>query len=168
MSLDDVQVARERGPFAGGPGHLDAPFRPTPDDALERMLELAGVGPGDRLIDLGCGDGRIVLAAARRGAEAVGIDIDPERIAEAEAALPAVGVAGRARFVLGDLFAVDLAGFSVVTLYLLPVPNRWLEGRLRRDLRPGARVVSFRFPIADWPPAMEEPYGHSAIYLWTV
>ena len=168
MSVDDDQVARERGPFAGSPGHIDAPFRPTPDDAVEKMLDLAGVGPGDRLVDLGCGDGRIVLAAARRGAEALGVDIDPERIAEAEAAAVTVGVASRARFSVGDLFDLDLSEFDVVTLYLLPGVNRWLEGRLKCDLRPGARVVSFCFAMPEWPAAAEEPYGFSTIYLWTV
>jgi SAM-dependent methyltransferase len=167
MKLDEAQIARERGPFAGGPGHRDAPFCPAPEEAVARMLDLAEVGPGDRVIDLGCGDGRIVLAAARRGAEARGIDVDPERVAEAEAAARAAGVEDRVRFTTGDLFAVDLAPFSVVTLYLLPGPLRWLQGRLQRDLRRGARVVSFQFAMPEWRPTATERYGHSAIYLWT-
>src|SRR5687768_7579975 len=101
--MDDARIVAERGPFAGMPGHLDAPFRQTPPAVVERMLDLAKVGPGDRLVDLGCGDGRIVVAAARRGAIAHGVDMDPERIAEAEAAARLAGVADRTSFALGDL-----------------------------------------------------------------
>ena len=133
---------------------------------VERMLALARVGPGDRLIDLGCGDGRIVIAAARRGAEARGIDIDPVRIAEAEAAARLAGAGDRARFERGDLFGADLARFSVVTLFLMPHVNRWLEPKLRSELGPGARVAGYAFPMADWPAAAQEEHDRQMIYLW--
>ena len=161
-----VPFAAERGPFAGTEGHLDAPFRSTPAPLVERLLDLAGVGPGDRLIDLGCGDGRIVIAAARRGAEAHGIDIDKARIAEAQAAAREAGVADRVRFIQGDLFAADLRGFSVVTLFLLPHVNRWLQDKLKSELAPGARVAGYAFPMPDWPPAAEEEHDHTTLYLW--
>ena len=163
---DDIDVAAERGPFAGREGHLDAPFRPTPAPLIERMLDLAGVGPGDRLIDLGCGDGRIVIAAARRGACACGIDIDPARIAEAEAAARLSGVGDRVSFEQGDLFAAGLGEFSVVCLFLLPTVNRWLEDKLQRELREGARVVGYAFPMPNWAPAAQEEHEWQPIYLW--
>jgi SAM-dependent methyltransferase len=163
---DDIDIAAERGPFAGQEGQLDAPFHATPMPLIERMLDLAGVGPDDRLIDLGCGDGRIVIAAARRGAFAHGIDIDPVRIAEAEASARLAGVGERVRFEQGDLFAVALGGFSVVSLYLSPVANRWLEGKLQCELTEGARVVGHAFPMPNWAPVAQEEYERRAIYLW--
>jgi 2-polyprenyl-3-methyl-5-hydroxy-6-metoxy-1,4-benzoquinol methylase len=162
----DIEVAAERGPFAGRLGHFDAPFRVTPLPIVERMLDLAAVGPGTRLLDLGCGDGRFVIAAARRGAEAAGIDIDPERIAEAQAAARRDGLEGIARFETGDLFVADFGGADVVTLFLLSHVNRWLEGRLRGALRPGARVVSYQFPMPSWAPSVTEMHGHCAVHLW--
>ena len=163
---DDARIAAERGPFAGTPGHFDAPFRQTPPAAVERMLDLAKVGPGDRLVDLGCGDGRIVVAAARRGAIAHGVDMDPERIAESRAAARLAGVADRTSFALEDLFTADLRGASVVTLFLMPHVNRWLEGKLRRELAPGARVAGFAFAMPSWAPAAEEVHEHQEIHLW--
>ena len=163
---DDIDVTAERGPFAGREGHLDAPFRQTPAPLVERMLDLAAVGPGDRLIDLGCGDGRIVIAAARLGACACGIDIDPARIAEAEAAARLAGVGDRVSFEQGDLFDAGLGEFSVVSLFLLPTVNRWLEGKLRRELREGARVVGYAFPMPNWVPVAQEEHEWRPIYLW--
>ena len=163
---DDIDITAERGPYAGKEGQLDAPFRATPMDLVERMLDLAAIGPGDRLADLGCGDGRIVIAAARRGAFACGIDIDPARIEEAQAAARLAGVGDRVRFEQGDLFAADLGEFNVVSLYLLPGPNRWLEGKLRRELREGARVIGHAFPMPNWAPVTQEEHERRAIFLW--
>ena len=163
---DEVDVAAERGPFAGKEGQLDAPFRPTPMALVARMLALAGVGPGDRLIDLGCGDGRIVIAAAQRGAFAHGIDIDRARIEEAEAAARAAGVGDRVSFAQGDLFAAELGEYDVATLFLLPVVNRWLEGKLQGELKEGARVVGHDFPMPNWVPVAQEEHERRAIYLW--
>ena len=133
---------------------------------VERMIDLAKVAPGDRLVDLGCGDGRIVIAAARRGAEACGVDIDPNLIAEARAAVRQAGVEDRVRFVEGDLFGVDLGDFDVVTLYLLGHVNRWLAGKLRRELAPGARVVGLDFPMPGWEPAVFDAVDRRRIYVW--
>ncbi len=162
------QIASERGPFAGTPGHLDAPYRATPPDVIERMLDLAQVGAGTRLIDLGCGDGRIVVAAARRGAVAHGIDLDPARVAEARAAARAAGIEAHASFAQGDMFAADLSASEVVALFLLPHVNRWLEGKLRRELSPGSRVVGYQFAMPNWEPAETIVMAHAAIHLWQV
>jgi ribosomal protein L11 methylase PrmA len=125
----------------------------TPHEVVEAMLVLAKVGPNDMVYDLGCGDGRFVIAAAREfGARGVGIDIDPARIAEARAAAQSEGVAERVRFLQQDLFTVDLSPASVVTLFLLPELNDRLAPKLKRELRPGARVVSHRWMIRGWPP----------------
>ena len=163
---DEARVAAERGPFAGMENHLEAPFAPTPLPAVELMLDLAGVGPGDRLVDLGCGDGRIVTAAARRGAVAHGIDMDPARIAEAEGGARLAGVADRTSFVQGDLFGADLTGASVVSLFLMPHVNRWLKGKLERELGPGARIVGYAFEMPEWTPAAVATCNGQAVYLW--
>ena len=157
-----------RGPWAGTPHHFDAPFWPTPEPLVERMLDLAGVAPGDHLIDLGCGDGRIVVAAARRGASALGIDLDPERIAEAEAAARAAGVEHLVGFRCEDLFATRLEGASIVTLYLAPTPNRLLAARLKTELAPGSRVLSHAFAIRDWAPSVHEIIDQRELFLWVV
>ncbi len=132
---------------------LDVPFVSTPHEVVEAMLVLAKVGPNDVVYDLGCGDGRFVIAAAHEfGARGVGIDIDPARIAEARAAAQSEGVAERVRFLKQDLFTVDLSPATVVTLFLLPELNDRLAPKLKRELRPGARVVSHRWMIRGWPP----------------
>ena len=157
-----------RGPWAGTSQHLDAPFWTTPEPLVERMLDLAGVGPGDHLIDLGCGDGRIVIAAARRGASALGIDIDVERIAEAETAARSAGVAHLANFRQEDLFATRLEDASVVTLYLLPGLNHLLATRLQTELAPGSRVLSHAFAIRGWAPRVHEIIDRRELMLWVV
>ncbi len=130
------------------------------------MLELAKVGSGDCLIDLGCGDGRIVIAAARRDARAIGVDIDSERIGEATAAAAAAGVS--ASFRRQDLFHVALAEASVVTLYLLGHVNNLVRDKLLEELRPGARVVSHAYAISGWEPCARQEVNRRMIYLWTV
>ena len=157
-----------RGPWAGTPHHLDAPFWATPEPLVERMLDLASVGPGDHLIDLGCGDGRIVIAAARRGASALGVDIDAERIAEAETAARAAGVAHLASFRQEDLFATRLEDASVVTLYLLSGLNHLLAARLQTELAPGSRVLSHAFAIRGWAPRVHEIIDRRELMLWVV
>ena len=168
MGDPDRACAAIRGPWAGTEAHRDAPFWSTPTPVVERMLDLAGVGPGDRLIDLGCGDGRIVIAAARRGASALGIDIDRTRITDAQDAAQSAGVEHLANFRLGDLFAETFEGASVVTLYLLPLPNRLLGDRLRSELAAGSRVVSHGFSISGWEATLHEKFDGRDLYLWTV
>jgi hypothetical protein len=126
----------------------DVVYVPTPESSVATMLELAAPKPSETLVDLGCGDGRILVAAAQRyGCRALGYDIDPARISEARARITAAGLSGRVRAEVGDLFQVDLSAIDVVTLYLLPQLNAKLIPRLMQ-LRPGARVVSHDFDIA--------------------
>ncbi|HEX9931491.1 MAG TPA: methyltransferase domain-containing protein [Allosphingosinicella sp.] len=147
---------------------LDVPYVPTPAEAVERMLDMAEVGPSDHLIDLGSGDGRIAVAAARRGARALGVDIDPDRIGEAAAAARLAGLETRARFRRQDLFETPLREASVVSMYLLPDINLRLRPRLLTELRPGARVVSHNFDMGDWRPDAVAEVGASRLYLWVV
>ncbi len=148
---------------------LEVPYVPTPPATVQRMLELAKVGRNDVLYDLGCGDGRIVVAAAKeRGARGVGVDIDPERIAEARANAKYAGVESRVEFREGDLFRMDLSPASVVTLYLLPHLNMRLRPQLWRQLKVGSRVVSHDFGMGEWEPEREERVGSSTVYLWTI
>ncbi|SRR5581483_1954602 len=131
----------------------DVVFVPTPMATVRGMLRLAAVGDSDLVYDLGSGDGRIVIAAAREfGARAVGIDIDPARIAESRASADTAGVAGRVSFRQGDLFRADLRPATAVTLYLTVPLNLRLRPKLLRDLRPGARVVSNSFEMGEWTP----------------
>lgn len=157
-----------RGPWAGTAHHFDAPYWQTSAPLVERMLDLAGVGASDHLIDLGCGDGRIVVAAARRGATALGIDIEPERIAEAQAAAREAGVEHLVAFRCEDLFATRLEAASVVTLYLLPLANRLLSTRLQTELAPGSRVLSHGFAMPDWEPRAHETIDDHQLYMWVV
>jgi ribosomal protein L11 methylase PrmA len=159
-------LAALRGPFAGTEGHLDAPYAETPPALVEAMLDLATLAPGERLLDLGSGDGRIVMAAARRCADALGVDIDPSRIAEAEEAARAAGLSARARFRREDLFATPLGQADVIALFLLGHVNEWLGPRLRAEARPGARIVSHAFPIRGWDPVATRRVGRASLYLW--
>ena len=149
---------------------LDVPYVPTPQDVVDRMLQLAKVGKNDILFDLGCGDGRIVVTAAKtHGARCTGIDIDPERIAEAKENAKKAGVTDRVTFRVADLFETDLSSASVVTLYLLPTINTRLRPRLWRQLRVGSRVVSHAFDMGpEWPPEKTESVDGRTIYYWTI
>jgi predicted O-methyltransferase YrrM len=121
----------------------EVPYVPTPEEVVAAMLAVARVGKNDVLYDLGSGDGRIVIAAARQfGTRATGIDIDPQRIQEADANARKAGVTDRVRFILGDIFEADIREATVVTLYLLPAVNARLRPKLLRELRPGTRIVS--------------------------
>jgi SAM-dependent methyltransferase len=165
---DDRLFRHLRGPFAGTPGQIDAVYWQTPLPIVERMLDLAQVGPGDTLIDLGSGDGRVVVAAARRGARAIGVDVDPERIADGERAVREAGVGALASFRQEDFFATRLDEASVVTLYLAAHLNRMLAPRLQTEPRPGARIVSYAFPVGDWKPDITELTDYVPLSLWTV
>lgn len=149
-----------------------APYVPTPQKVVERMLELAEVTAKDVVYDLGCGDGRIVITAAKRyGARGVGIDFDPERIQEAKANAKEAGVERLVTFVKQDAMTVDVSPASVVTLYLLSSSNLKLRPNLTRQLKPGSRIVSHSFSMGDWEPlktaTVDDPDGYSrTLYLW--
>jgi SAM-dependent methyltransferase len=131
----------------------EVPFVPTPEKVVAKMLDMADVGKSDVLYDLGCGDGRIVITAARDlGCRGVGIDIDPQRIKESRENAAKAGVEDRVEFRLMDLFEADIRPASVVTLYLLPSVNLRLRPKLLRDLKPGTRVVSHDFDMNSWEP----------------
>ncbi|HYG28979.1 MAG TPA: class I SAM-dependent methyltransferase [Allosphingosinicella sp.] len=148
---------------------LEVPYVATVEEVVDGMLALAEIGPSDHVIDLGCGDGRILVAAARaRGASGYGVDLDPRRVREAEANARRAGVAGRLRFEVRDLFDAPIAGASVVALYLLPEINLRLRPRLLAELRPGTRIVSHAFDMGDWRADRTAEVGSARIFLWVV
>jgi cyclopropane fatty-acyl-phospholipid synthase-like methyltransferase len=148
----------------------DVRFVPSPDSVVEAMLTLAGVGAGDVVYDLGSGDGRIPIAAAHRyGAFGVGIEIDAKLNREAADNARKAGVADRVRFLTQDLFETDISQATVVTLFLLPRVNQELIPKLKRELRPGTRIVSHQFDMGEqWPPEKSQDVNGLMIYLWTI
>jgi SAM-dependent methyltransferase len=151
-----------------------APYSPTPPDVVERMLKFAGVGPEDMVYDLGCGDGRIVIEAARKfGARGVGIDIDAALIARAQAGAKQAGVESRVTFRVQDAMTIDVSDATVVTLYLLAASNVKLRPILAKTLRPGARIVAHNYPIGDWEPDKIDTFTDNAgstrtLFLWNI
>ena len=152
------------------PKGLDVPYEPSPQAVVQSMLALAEVAGNDVLYDLGSGDGRIVISAAKAtGARGVGIDLDPRRIDEANANAKAAGVEGKVQFRVGDLYTIDFSEASVVTLFLWPQVNRKLRPILWRQLKPGTRVVSYIWDMGEeWPPEKTVRVGGKPIYLWTI
>jgi SAM-dependent methyltransferase len=150
----------------------DAPYHGTPPEVVERMLQLAEVKFGDVVYDLGCGDGRIVIAAVRTpGVTGVCVELSPARLQWARDAAERAGVSDRIRFVEGDLFEVPIADASVVTLYLLRPANLRLRPRLLEELRPGTRVVSSTFDMGDWEPertVVVEGPPSTTLYRWRI
>ncbi|TAK40954.1 MAG: class I SAM-dependent methyltransferase [Betaproteobacteria bacterium] len=147
----------------------DVIFVPTPQEVVEDMLRLADVKKGDVLYDLGSGDGRIPVTAAKKyGVRAVGIDIDPDRIAEARDNARKAGVSQQAEFRLGDIFTMDFREATVVTLYLLPELNVKLRPRLWAELKPGTRIVSHQFDMDDWRPDKKLESNGRTVYFWTI
>jgi SAM-dependent methyltransferase len=149
---------------------LDVWYVATPPEIVDRMLDVAKVRTGDVVYDLGCGDGRMVIAAAKKfGTRGVGVDLDPARIREARANAKQAGVEGLVTFKVADLFETDLREATVVMLYLLPNLNRRLRPKLFAELRPGARVVSHDWDMGrEWPPDRSVKLGGDAIYLWVM
>jgi SAM-dependent methyltransferase len=149
---------------------LDVHYVPTPMAVVDRMLEMARLKRGEVLYDLGCGDGRIVVTAAKRyGIRGVGIDLDPQRIKEARANALKEGVEPTVQFRVGNLFEANLAQANVVTLYLLGSINQRLRPQLWRQLRVGSRVVSHAFAMgSEWPPEETDRGNGSSIYKWTI
>jgi ribosomal protein L11 methylase PrmA len=147
----------------------DVIYVPTPNDVVEEMLKIANVGKGDILYDLGSGDGRIPVAAAKKfGIRAVGIDIDPERIREANENAKKNGVEKLVKFRNEDLFKANFREATVVTLYLLPDLNVKLRPRLWNELKPGTRIVSHQFDMAEWKPEKTVELNGRTIYFWTI
>ncbi|HZO42619.1 MAG TPA: class I SAM-dependent methyltransferase [Methylomirabilota bacterium] len=151
----------------------EVPYVQTPAEVVTEMLRLAGVNGNDLVYDLGSGDGRLVIAAARDfGARGVGIEIDPHLVAQSAESARRAGVADRVKFRAADLFEADLSDATVVTLYLSPELNLRLRPKLLRELRPGSRIVSHDFPMGDWTPqhTISVPTRDrvSKVFLWVV
>lgn len=154
---------------AGRDRQPDVIYVPTPQPVVDEMLRLARLEKGDVLYDLGSGDGRIPITAAKTyGVRAVGIDIDPQRVAEANANARAAGVTDLVTFRQADLFETDLREADVVTLYLLQSLNEKLRPKLMAELEPGSRIVSHAFDMGDWEPERREEVDGSKIFLWTI
>jgi SAM-dependent methyltransferase len=172
LSLSTVAAIPARaGQAAAAQQGLRAPdviFVPTRQNVVDAMLKVASVKAGDVVYDLGCGDGRIPVAAAKLGARAVCIDIDPKRIAEANENVKKNSVGDRVRVLNQDLFATDVSEASVVTLYLLPSLNLKLRPILWKTLKPGTRVVSHDFDMGDWKPEQTLQVDGATVYYWTI
>jgi SAM-dependent methyltransferase len=152
------------------PPRPDVAYIPTPQTVVDAMLELASVTKTDVVYDLGSGDGRIVITAAKRfGARGVGIELDPVLVTQANENAAKAGVADRVRFVEGNLFTADIGEATVVTLYLLQSINERLRPKLVRELKPGTRVVSHVFNMGpEWPAETSVRVGPNPVYLWTI
>lgn len=148
---------------------LDVAYVPTPDFVVERMLDMAGVGPGDYVIDLGCGDGRINIAAAKRGALGHGVDLDPERVKEARNNADKAGVADRVGFLEENIYDTDFSQATVIAMYLFPSINLKLRPKFIEELEPGTRIVSHDFGMDEWKPDKQigRMENHAAL-LWIV
>jgi ribosomal protein L11 methylase PrmA len=163
-------VSSEAAPQAPAPTRTpDVIFVPTPQEVVEAMLKVANVGPRDVIYDLGSGDGRIPITAAKTvGARGVGIDIDPQRIREANENARTAGVTDKVKFLNQDLFTTDISEATVVTLYLLPSLNLKLLPKLNRELKPGTRVVSHAFDMGDAKPQQTLNINGRTVYFWTI
>jgi len=147
----------------------DVIFVPTPQEVVDAMLEVAKVTKTDVVYDLGSGDGRIPITAAKKyGARGVGIDIDPQRIKEANANAEAAAVTDKVKFLNQDLFTTDISQATVVTLYLLPSLNLKLLPKLKAELKPGTRIVSHAFDMGDWKPEQTLNVNGRTVYYWTI
>lgn len=147
---------------------LDVPYVPTPQPVVDKMLELAKLKPNDVLLDLGSGDGRIPITAAKRhGVKAVGVDLNPVRVDEANKNAVKSGVTDKVEFREQDLFETDLSNATVITMYLLPTVNMKLRPKLMQ-LKPGTRIVSHSFDMGDWEPDQRAVVNGKDIFLWVV
>ena len=147
----------------------DVHFVPTPEEVVQEMLKVSNVGKNDVIYDLGSGDGRIVITAAKQyGARGTGIDIDPQRIKEATENAKQAGVSDRVRFLNQDLFETNFSEATVVTLYLLPSLNLKLRPKLLAELKPGTRIVSHAFDMGDWAPEKTLDVDGRKVYYWVV
>jgi SAM-dependent methyltransferase len=178
VALAAILLLAPPGARAQGP-ELDTPYVPTPQVVVDRMLDLAQVKRGDMLVDLGSGDGRMVITAAQKyGARGFGVDIDPRLVKLSNEAAGRAGVADRVKFLQQDLFNTDFHEANVLTLYLLPYVNMALRPKILAELKPGTRVVSHDYGMQEWRPDAEEtlaapgktvgPLPRSTVYLWIV
>src|SRR3954471_6593050 len=167
-----VAIAAPSSAQQAAPAQLRSPdviFVPTPQEVVDAMLKLAKVGPNDVVYDLGSGDGRIPITAAKTyGARGVGIDIDPQRIREANENLKTAGVGDKVKFLNQDLFTTPIGEATVVTLYLLPSLNLKLLPKLNAELKPGTRVVSHAFDMGDIKPQQTLNVNGRTVYFWTI
>ena len=148
---------------------LDVPYVPTPQKVVDGMLKLADVKKGDVVYDLGCGDGRIVITAAKEyGATGIGVDLNPDRIEEANANAEEAKVEGKVTFHEGDLFKFDFSKADVLTLYLLPDVNLKLRPKIQSEMKPGSRIVSHAFDMGEWEPDKKIKVDGKTIYLWII
>jgi tRNA G37 N-methylase Trm5 len=170
--LMSASAAFAQAPAARKPAAQPTPdviFVPTPQEVVDEMLRIADVKKGDVLYDLGSGDGRIPVTAAKKfGVRAVGIDIDPQRIAEANENAKRNGVTDLVKFRNENLFKADFREATVVTLYLLPDLNEKLRPKLWAELKPGTRIVSHQFEMGNWQPEKKVELNGRTIYFWTV
>lgn len=170
-SPPDEQTSGASGPAGTGLPRRqpDVHFLPTPNEVVDAMLQLAGVGPNDVVYDLGSGDGRIVIAAARTyGARGIGIELEPKLVAEATRNAQIAGVSDRVTFKEGDIFEADISEATVVTLFLLSTINDRLRPKLMRELKPGTRIVSHQFPMGDWEPEKEIVVANEDVFFWKI
>jgi SAM-dependent methyltransferase len=147
----------------------ESPYVPSPQDVVDRMLDFAGLKAGELVVDLGSGDGRIVVTAAKRGARGYGVDINPKLVAEARQNAAKAGVSDRATFEERDLFKTDISRADLLTLYLLPLTNLDLRPMIMAQMRPGARIVAHAYHLgADWPPDASDNIRGRTLYSWVV
>ena len=168
-----VAVAGAQSPTTTEKRPLDVPYVPTHESLVDEMLNMARVGANDVLYDLGSGDGRIVITAARKfGTRGVGYDLDPERVSEARENAKRAGVTDRVRFEQQDIFTAKIADATVITMYLLPDVNLRLRPKLLSELKPGTRIVSHNYDLGDWQPVQRKEMDVSGVnhtlFLWIV
>ena len=171
LALAAVNLAALNSPSAQDTGFENkkiVPYVPSPQFVVDKMIELAGVKPGDFVYDLGSGDGRIVITAAKKGAKAVGFEIDGDLVGESRANIKKAGVEALAEIRNQDILTVDFSAASVITMYLLPDVNLQLKPKLLSQLKPGSRIVSHSFDMGDWKPDKVEQIEGRTIYLWTI
>jgi SAM-dependent methyltransferase len=170
VSLNGRMAFPQAPPAAQKEIKLDVPYEPSSEDVVRTMLEIANVGKEDIVYDLGCGDGRVVIAAAQKtGARGVGVDLDPERIKESHENARRANVTDRVKFYRNDLFQTEISEATVVMLYLYPEVNLKLRPKLYRELKPGTRVVSHSHDMGTWEPDQTKtvPNGHR-VHFWTI
>ena len=167
VASDRASCTRTYKPESGQQGK-DVVWVPTPDDVVQRMLEVAKVSPQDIVYDLGAGDGKIAIAAGALGARSVGIEYNPDMARLAQCYVQAAGLTDRTRIVQGDVFESDFREATVVTMYQLPDLNRKLLPKLLKDLKPGTRIVSHAFDMGSWKPEQTLNVGGYTIQFWTI